>query len=212
MEKYLYVMFSSTPYKMGEFIRAITKNYYNHISLSIDSSLKCFYSFARRYSAAALYGGFVEESKLRFVKNGKPSGVKIAKIPLSEEQYLCVEAILSDMKERKDDYIYNTISAVSSVFGKKIGIDRSFTCIEFAVHILSRANILPDIDESKNYTIAMLEDKLSEYVFFEGEIEILANDTWGDDEFNTRKNFFSLFGLTLMSYARLIGRFVKGAF
>jgi len=208
MEKYIHVIFSSTPYKMSKFIRVFTRNFYNHTSISIDPNLEEFYSFARKYKRAPFYGGFVHESKLRFVNNNVYSVIKIAKIPVTDEQYDEISQILNNMKKERDKYIYNTMSAFVSFFGKKLIITNAFTCVEFVIHLLRTAGILNNIDPYKNYSIRMLEMLLNEYIVFEGEIEISKAD-WADDKFNEDKSTLAFFKLQVKSNLRLLGRLTK---
>ena len=86
--KDIYIMFSSTPSKMGSFIRFMTGNKYNHVSLSFREDLGHLYSFARYYKNTPFVGGFVEESVLRYFLLGSETvRVKICKIPISDEKY-----------------------------------------------------------------------------------------------------------------------------
>ena len=208
MQKYIYVIFSSTPYKMSKFIRAFTRNFYNHVSVSIDPNLECFYSFARKNKRAPFYGGFVQESKLRFVNKNKYSVIKIAKIPVNEKQFEKVSEILSNMKEHSEAYIYNTVSALVSVFGKKVTIKNAYTCVEFVMYLLRNAEIIENVNPYKNYSIRMLEILLNDYTSFEGEIEI-SHESWGEDKFNESKTTVSLVSLQVKSNLRLIGRYAK---
>lgn len=208
MEKYIYVIFSSTPYKMSKFIRVFTRNFYNHVSISIDPNLEYFYSFARKNKKAPFYGGFTQESKLRFVNKNKYSVIKIAKIPVRKAQYEKVSEILDNMKENSDTYIYNTVSAFVSFFGKKVIIKNAYTCVEFVIHLLRNAGIITDIDLYKNYSIRMLEILLNDFISFEGEIEI-SHENWGEDKFNEKKTTVSLVSLQVKSNLRLIGRYAK---
>ena len=86
-EKYIYVILSSTHCRVGSFIRLVTRNKYNHASISLDPDFKKLYSFARYHQDAPLYAGFTEESPLRYKNNYKYAGIKIYKIPVTKKQY-----------------------------------------------------------------------------------------------------------------------------
>ena len=81
---FLYIVVSSTPSRMGHFIRRITGQDYNHISVSLDPQLLTMYSFARRYYRTPLFGGFVQETPARYCINGtadcQPSATLSSKI------------------------------------------------------------------------------------------------------------------------------------
>ena len=61
-DKYLYVVFSTTPFKIGKFIRFITGYNYNHVSVSLNKDLKKMYSVGRLNPYNTIIGGFVHES------------------------------------------------------------------------------------------------------------------------------------------------------
>ena len=87
MEKqHIYVVFSSTPYKMGKFIRAMTRESYNHVSIALDESLSQMYSFSRRYYRTPLYGGFVHESRSRYHVNGDATRICLCALPVTSQQ------------------------------------------------------------------------------------------------------------------------------
>jgi hypothetical protein len=64
--QYVYIVFSSTPYRIGKFIRRLTREAYNHVSIALDPDLTKMYGFARRYYRTPFYGGFVRESLSRY--------------------------------------------------------------------------------------------------------------------------------------------------
>ena len=80
MSNYIYVVFSSTPYKIGKTIRMLTGEKYNHVSISLDAELTQMYSFARRYYKTPFYGGFVKESLSRYQLNQNKATIKICKM------------------------------------------------------------------------------------------------------------------------------------
>ncbi|MGN0978699.1 MAG: hypothetical protein ACI4PH_11640, partial [Faecousia sp.] len=68
--KYLYVLFSATPYRMGYWIRRVTGEPYNHVAIATEETLRELYAFARKYYRAPFYGGFVREHPSRYHHNG----------------------------------------------------------------------------------------------------------------------------------------------
>ena len=190
--EYMYVMFSATDCSVGRFIRRMTRSKYNHVSVSFDPDMQSLYSFARYHESAPFYAGFVEESLMRYQLSGKQASVKVCRIRLSDEQSAALFALMGEMEASRDDYIYNYISALFFLARKRIDVPRAFTCVDFAVWLLSRAGIqeVPDAFT----TIADLEEALSKYVIFEGDCKFYAHAlTWGNDAFEdhlTRRGYF----------------------
>lgn len=164
----IYVVFSSTPNRIGRMIRRVTKEEYNHASIALDSDLTRMYSFARRYYRTPLYGGFVRESRSRYHQEGQASIIRICKIPVTEEQYKNLEQLLGEMEENHMQYLYNHLSALFAVFHKRIRAKDAYTCIEFCIRILHSVGV--DVDPSKHYTVCQLEQMLRPLAVYTGPI------------------------------------------
>jgi len=180
----LYVVLSGTPYKIGKLIRYVTKYEYNHVSLATDRNLNDLYSFARYRKNAPLYAGFVKESKNRYIRNGKAAWIRVYRIPLSKERYESVRYFLSDMIENRNKYIYNLPSALCAPIKKRLYADKTYTCIEFAVSIMEKFCGELNITGAEYWSIERLSCYLSDYLYYEGEIDETAlSDDWGSDVF-----------------------------
>ena len=103
-QRHLYVVFSSTPWKMGSFIRMMTHNGYNHVAIATDPELKTLYSFARRYCDTPFYGGFVCESAVRYRNRGHIADIKVCAVPVSEEQYRIAYNKIEEMRKNSDQF------------------------------------------------------------------------------------------------------------
>lgn len=104
--KKVYIVFSSTPFRMGKLVRQLTGDKYNHISISLDRELTRMYSFARRYYKMPFYGGFVRESVSRYNLDGKTTQVCICAIPVTTSQFEILETQLHTMETNKEHYLY----------------------------------------------------------------------------------------------------------
>lgn len=164
----LYIVFSSTPYKMGRLVRHVTGDVYNHVSISLDRDLRQMYSFARRYYKTPFYGGFVRESVSRYIREGKTTQVCICSIPVTDEQFENLAAQLLDMEENKEHYLYNHLSAVASVFGRTAKREDSYTCVEFCTDVLREVGIALDLD--RYYTIGQLHSILEPNTVYTGPL------------------------------------------
>ncbi len=167
--KYLYIVFTSTPYKLGTLIRKVTHEKYNHISISLDQELTSMYSFARRYYRTPFYGGFVQETLSRYHVNDKSVKLQVCKIPVSDPVYERICKKLKDMVTNNNTYTYNYYSAVASLFKKRLPIDNAYTCVEFCVEILQLAGL--PLDLQKYYAIGDLVKLLHPYRIYEKTIK-----------------------------------------
>ncbi len=166
MHSYIYVVFSATPYKMGKLIRTVTGSTYNHMSISLDSELNRMYSFARRYYRTPLYGGFVRESLNRYQKNAVRSQIMICRIPVTTARYATLEQHLSLMETRQHRYLYNHLSALSSLLRVSVPAKDASTCVEFCVQCLHTAGF--PVIPGHYYSIPQLAALLQPYTIYRG--------------------------------------------
>ena len=100
-----------------------------------------------------------------------------------------------------------------TLFKKRIVIPKSYTCVEFAVDLISEFNIDCNIQEKKFYYIKDIEQILSDKVIYEGPFTLpCSNCDWNADLFYRRKNVFAVLYLSAYLQARLIRRFFINKF
>lgn len=185
--KYLYVVLSATPYKIGKFIRCVTGTTYNHASISLDPNLNVLYSFARYYENNPMYGGFCKESLRRFQCKSTDSKIMVCAIPLTEDKARLVSARLNYYIRNKDRYVYNIPSLAAAGFGRRIKIKNSYTCIEFVSHFLHSSGLYLQTQECP--TFEKMEADLRKYAIYEGSsFGYSVAKSWGDDHFPIRLN------------------------
>lgn len=199
--KQVYIVFSSTPYRMGKLIRQITRDSYNHVSVSLDWELQQMYSFARRYYKTPLYGGFVRESISRYIREGHITQVCICSIPVSDEQYESLRGQLRDMEENKEHYLYNHLSAVAAIFRRSIKREDSYTCVEFCTDVLLQLGL--ELDPNRYYTIGQLHNILAKHIVYTGPLEA---DGKPDPEFYAESPLKHPSTATLRSIGKLLRR------
>ncbi len=208
-EKYLYVVFSTTPFKLGKFIRLITGYNYNHVSISLTKDLKKMYSFSRYFKNAPLHGGFTEESLLRYENKGKFAKIKICAIPIDENAQNQIFSILENMKQNRSRYNYNIISALFSLFKKRVIIPYSYTCTEFVAELVSNFQNTFEIDTQKYYSIKEFDKIFEDYKIYEGSvIPYSKNADWGCDLFLKKKRIDQIAFLTAFSYWTVLKRYL----
>lgn len=198
---YIYIVFSSTPYWIGSVIRRITREPYNHVSLSLDEDLNRMYGFARRHYRTPLYGGFVREYPSRYRIQAKTADICLCKIPVSPRQYTDLESFLSRMEENKGHYIYNHLSALSALTRKRIMAKDAFTCVEFCVYVLHELGL--DVDPTQFYTVCDLQKLLQQYVVYTGT---MPQSTQTDDHFFAKQPLLHSASVTVRDLLRLIPR------
>ena len=166
-QKYLYVLFSATPYRMGRFIRFVTGHPYNHVAIGTEESLKELYAFARRYYHTPFYGGFVAEKPCRYRHNGVTASIRLYRLPLTTRQWQHLQDMLQTMREQADRYLYNHLSALTAPLHRKVRVRKAFTCAEFTVNVLSMLGF--DFDPNRFYTIGDIADRLEAYHIYTGD-------------------------------------------
>lgn len=166
--QYVYIIFSSTPYAVGRFIRLFTGEDHNHVSISLDRDLKQMYSFARRYYRLPFYGGFVKECVSRYHIKGSSANVRICRLPVSPEQFDRLHRELSDMYENREQYLYNHFSVLSTLVHRPVRLRDAYTCVEFGVEVLRGLGI--ELDPERYYSVGDLEKLLRPYSVYTGPI------------------------------------------
>ena len=160
-------MISETDTGVGRIIRNLSHYRYNHVSLTTDSTLRTWYSFARFFENAPFYSGFLREPVERFLAKGFPIPVRIFKIEISKEKKRRLQ-LLFDQAGRWDTGLrYNYYDAVAAVFGKKIDIPGAYTCLSFSCAVL----------EKQFLTIEALNEDLKEFLFYDGNLDDLLCDS-----------------------------------
>ncbi len=166
--KHIYIVFSSSPYRIGKLIRRATGEEYNHVSIALDEGLTRMYSFARRYYRTPFLGGFVKESLSRYHVNGKATQIRMCRLEVNDQQYSALEHKLEEMYANREHYLYNHLSAITALFHKAVSLRDAYTCVEFAVPILRDLGVT--VAPSKYYTVGDLAKLLSGNVVYTGPI------------------------------------------
>lgn len=177
--KNIYMIFSATDLKIGKMIRFVTKNRYNHCSISLRDDLSKFYSFSRVYYKNPLIGGFVVESPCRYTLSSE-TALKIVTIEVTDDTYERVKSLVHYMRDHGDEFVYNYFSAAGYPFGMVFKRRNAFTCAEFVNSVLTAAGIRMPVQAN----IYQMEQALKNYPSIEGPaVSILKNTAWGEDKY-----------------------------
>lgn len=190
----LYLMISRTDTGMGRLIRTFCRYPYNHISMTLEDSFQCWYSFARYSQDVPLYGGFIREPAERLLSSGKELPVRIFRVDIPTEQARKLQELFSQAGKRDYSLVYNTFDAVASSLGCSIHIPTAYTCVSFACTVL----------ELPLRSIRELDQYLTPYLIYEGSLTELISDSGSRDDTyfrnlgfvrgsrNTAKHFYTL--------------------
>lgn len=182
--KNLYIVISRTHTTIGWFIRKMTGYQYNHVSVSFNQNLIPLYSYARYHRNHPFYGGFVEESWLRYIQKGKNVQIIVFEIPITEEKYEELYKGIQGMKRDKRRYRYSYVEALNSKFlHQKLKLKDKHTCLSFSIYLLKKAGILKKSE--KIFSIEELCCQLKKFPY--QKIQIRPRDkykySWGEDDY-----------------------------
>ena len=147
--KKLYIVISQTGSIVSKFIRIVTRDRYNHVSISLDKDLTNMYSFGRVHTYNPFIGGFVKESVesgtfKRFVKN---TVAVIMELDIPAELHSEIAKDLAHMYRHRSEYHYNYKGLFLAMFGKARHKIHTFYCSEFLQSFLEKHGIIePDPD------------------------------------------------------------------
>ncbi len=168
--KYIYVMISRTPTKFGSVIRKLGKIKYNHASVALDAELNEMYAFARLQHNTLLLAWLMPETIERFtLRKYKSIDVTIFGIPVTEEQYDKVRNTIDTIKN-DPQYMYNYFSVISYPLFHGVETYKSYSCIEFVMHLLSDDLNISTTKPLCRYTPDDLLTLLSGYVHYQGDL------------------------------------------
>lgn len=200
---YLYIMLSETHTGMGRMIRNISRFRYNHVSLTLDPTLRNWYSFARYHRDAPFYSGFIREPVERFLAHTGDAHVRIFRLEISPERYRRIEQLLCHAGRPENRLIYNYFDALASVLKQKIAIGGAYTCLSFACAVLQR----------QFRQIKGLNNALSNDLYYEGSLCAIAPDSGSrDDAYFTKIGFARAHWKSLRQFSLITFRFIRHRF
>ncbi len=165
----IYIILSATPTIMGKLIRTLTKEPFNHSSISLSENWSEMYSYARYNVSNPLVGGFIREYPQRLsLGKDKKVYIEVYEIQVSKEQYEKIKTFIYNIRDDKEKYIYNSIAAVGLLFGSKFNAYKADICSNFVVKSLLYGDIIQNIDTQKIISPSEIRNMISEYLNFSG--------------------------------------------
>ncbi|MEG2353781.1 MAG: hypothetical protein RSB70_03980 [Clostridium sp.] len=141
-DKYIYLVFSKTGTLLSKAILNITKNYYSHVSLSLDSSLTEMYSFGRINPDNPLFGGLIRENIYNGVfKNFTNSECIVYKVKISNYQFYKLQKEINTFLSEQSKYKYNILGLVLLLMDKPLKRKYYYFCSQFVSELLIKSSI-----------------------------------------------------------------------
>ncbi len=214
-QRYIYLVFSSTPSRFGRMIRFASGAHFNHVSLAFDSSLRKLYSFGRRKNNIPINAGLVQEYPDRFsLRKVDYVGVRIYRIPVTHRQYRLGKTRIRQLMN-DEQYLYNLFSVVFYPIFKGFYTYKAYTCVEFVIHMLRFMNIeVPTRKPSYKYLPDELESILGFDNYFEGNLleyaagESISCGNFFDPIITSKEQFYAT-GISVVILSKLAYRKVR---
>lgn len=188
--KYIYVVLSQTPTKVGNMIRKRTKTKYSHVSVSFDEKFEQLYSFGRAQHEIPLQAGLVKEFRERFSLNRvEYVPCRIYKIPVTQLDYARGLEMIKKIKYDTDGYMYNLFSILTYPMLHGIATYKTFTCVEFTAYMLRYMKVewkqsRPDC----KYMPEQLGAELERWYYKEGNLLDILKPNPEESEFYFQKS------------------------
>lgn len=163
----IFVMISRTDTGIAKLIRRVSRYPYNHVSLTLDPSLRQWYSFARYVQDAPFYSGFIREPVERFLAGEGDAQVRIFRLEIPASQAQELEQLCRQAGKDDSGLIYNLFDAAASGIGWSLPLPEAHTCLSFACSVLGR--------EHRN--IQSLSEALEPWLIYEGSLAALVPDS-----------------------------------
>lgn len=138
--EHVYIMLSATSSMLSTAIGAVTKQKYNHISISFDIELDEVYSFGRLNPNNPFSGGFSREQVTSnfYLK----AECQIYELDVTGEQLEKLRTIINQYNKNKHYYYYNLLGLITAWLNIPWDRPDAFFCSEFVSTILISADVL----------------------------------------------------------------------
>ncbi len=213
--KYIYVVLSATPTKIGRAIRAVTRSSYNHASISLTRDLSEMYSFARYRAHNPLVGGFIQEFPQRLTLGKETEvGIKVFEIPVTLNQYEKIRNFVYEIRDDEDQCIYNSLAVIGRPFGLGNNTYKAYVCTDFVLKALMSGEINLVKSMLAPMTPGEMEELLDPYLIYRGSLTEYHPASVSDKEliqdfFRKTSPFREAFR-TAAHFCRLMLRLYKG--
>ncbi|MBR6273410.1 MAG: hypothetical protein IKR27_00195 [Lachnospiraceae bacterium] len=135
--KSMYLVVSQSGSIVSKILKVVTRAPYNHVSISLNKSLKPMYSFARVRPYNPVIGGYVAESANRgTLKRFPDTKVIVLEIRLTEHQFTVIKHKLRKMLKERKRYRYNYLGLFLAAINVPYKGHNRYYCSEFVKEVL----------------------------------------------------------------------------
>lgn len=137
-ENKVYIVVTQTGTILSRLLKIITGAPYNHVSVTLDSTLNTMYSFGRKNPYNPFWGGFVVESpRFGTFKRFSETEAVVLCVDITESQKQRIGETLSDMYENRNRYHYNTLGLLLASVRIRYRRENRYYCSEFVKALLT---------------------------------------------------------------------------
>jgi inositol transport system substrate-binding protein len=148
--KSVYLLLTRTNTVSARIIRKLTRNFYSHVSISLDDECNSFYSFARRNYYLPFIAGFITED----VESGifgkyQDTICTLYELKIDDSVYDKINVKITEMMMDYERYRYNIIGLFACYFGIPYNRRHHFFCSQFVARLLDEAEAV-DLPKDAN--------------------------------------------------------------
>lgn len=138
--KTIYLLLTRSNTVISSVIHAATGDEYTHVSLSMDSRLRSFYSFGRFYPNLPLPAGFIRET-LGSGYYGRHCAMPCAlyAMDVSDASYAKMQRLIEEMQSEANCYRYNLMGLLLCRLKLAHERGRHFFCSQFVARMLQQS-------------------------------------------------------------------------
>lgn len=168
-------MLSQSGSLISRFLKLITKDDFNHVSIALYEQPDIMYSFGRRFCYYPFWSGFVMESaSFGTFKRFHNTRAVVLRLEVTTDKYNCIKNQITDMIKKQYRLHYNYLGVLFSLFNINIHTKNSFYCSQFVKYILEKngalsENTLPCISKPIHFleiegTTKIFDGKLKDFL------------------------------------------------
>jgi len=140
--KNLYIVLSQSGAITSKILKFFTGDEFNHVSISLSSTLDKMYSFGRINPNNPFVGGFVEEGKdFGTFKKYHKTIAMVLELTVTNQQFNSIKYFINYFVEHKKEFKYNYFGVLCALFKMNYRNRRRFYCSQFVKVCLSVFNV-----------------------------------------------------------------------
>ena len=177
MKKHIYIVLIESYTGLGKLLKKFTGYRYEHIAVSLDGSLKEFYSFSRKQHHHPFKAGFMKEYRDYYAfEEYQKFYSKIFAIPVSEEKYDEIKEFITRLLS-DDEQIFNLFAMLTTPIIHGFRLYKAHNCMDFTAKVIEMAGVKLDKPYYK-YDIPDIEKLLEGYPVKEGYVKRLDSEDY----------------------------------